>query len=218
MRYRFADSPCRLFTVLTSQVWFECINSTERAHRPTVGDRTAEAERKHLIRATMEGLDDYLQKETAMSTSEQSQARTRTFARVIGPFLAVVTATAVVRAPDLFAHISEFAADSMWTWVAGAFTLLAGLVVVALHPYWHGVAAISVSALGWLTTLKGLLLVAFPTTLLSIPPATIDEVNWWRAVYVAFALLGLYLTYVGWAPASRRPLSPAASPTQDHAA
>ncbi|MGH3560917.1 MAG: hypothetical protein ACRDTN_03720 [Mycobacterium sp.] len=78
--------------------------------------------------------------------------------------------------------------------------LLAGLVVVALHPYWRGVAAISVSTMGWLATLKGLLLVAFPTTLLSVPPATIDTVNWWRAVYIAFALLGLYLTYVGWAP------------------
>ena len=129
------------------------------------------------------------------------------FTRVIGPFLAIITATAVVQAPELFADISDFAAAPLWTWTAGAFTLLAGLVVVAAHPYWHGVAAISVSALGWMTTLKGLLLVAFPATLLSVSPTMIDAVNWWRAVYVAFAALGLYLTYVGWAPAPRRPVS-----------
>lgn len=155
-----------------------------------------------------------------MSTKEQSQATTRMFARVIGPFLTVVTATAAVRAPELWKDIPDFAADPLWNWVAGAFTLLAGLVVVALHPYWRGVAAISVSGLGWLTAIKGLFLLAFPATIMSVPVAAMGAVNWWRAVYVAFALLGLYLTFVGWSRPPRRSVPEAAQPTRDlpHAA
>ena len=140
-----------------------------------------------------------------MSASQQSQATTRMFARVIGPFLTVVTATALVRAPELWTHVRQFSDDPLWTWVGGAFTLLAGLVVVAAHPYWRGVAAISVSALGWLTALKGFALVAFPATLTSFPAVASDAPNWWRAGYALFVLLGLYLTYVGWAPIPRRP-------------
>lgn len=149
-----------------------------------------------------------------MSTSEQSQAKTKMFARVVGPFVAVVTATAAVRASDLRPLVSEFAANPLWGWVAGAFTLLAGLVVVGLHQYWRSSAAIIVSAMGWLTTVKGLLLMAFPGALKSFADTAVDS-NWLRALYVVFALLGLYLTYVGWAPAPRRPAPQTAAKTQD---
>lgn len=155
-----------------------------------------------------------------MSTSNQSQTTTRMFARVLGPFMVIVTATAVARAPELWERASAAATDSLWTWVAGTFTLVGGLVIVALHPYWRGVAAITVSALGWLTLVKGLFLVAFPATILSLPTATMGTINAFRVVYVAFALLGLYLTYVGWAPAPRRSPPQQASASRDlpHAA
>ncbi|MDQ2629094.1 MAG: hypothetical protein M3Y90_19100 [Actinomycetota bacterium] len=140
-----------------------------------------------------------------MSTSMHTQHTTRMFARVIGPFLAVLCLTAAVQGPQLWTRVSEAAGDPLWAWVAGAFTLLAGLVVIALHPYWRGVAAFSVSALGWLTAVKGVLLVAFPVTVLSLPADWMSAVSVWRVVYVAFAVLGGYLTYVGWAPAAGAP-------------
>lgn len=123
---------------------------------------------------------------------------TRRFARVIGPFLAIITATAAARAPDLWAQIPELPANPLWTWVTGTFTLLAGLIVIAAHPYWRGVAAFSITGLGWLTVIKGALLVAFPSTIMSLPGGTVDDVGWLRVLYVGFAVLGLYLTYVGW--------------------
>src|ERR1700757_3396716 len=85
-----------------------------------------------------------------MSSSQQTQAATRMFARVMGPFLVVVTTTAIARATDMRTLLAEFRANSVWPWVTGAFVLLSGLVVVALHQYWRGAAAIIVSLLGWL--------------------------------------------------------------------
>ena len=133
-----------------------------------------------------------------MSISAQTQTRTRTFSRVIGPFLVVVCVTAVARASDIQALFSEFEANSLWTWVIGASALALGLAMVAGHQYWRGAAAIIVSLLGWLVVLRGVLLLAFPSAFISMANSMIGAQALWVALAVGFALLGVYLTYVGW--------------------
>src|SRR5262249_55788610 len=93
-----------------------------------------------------------------MSSSQPMQMRTRMFARVLGPFLLIVCFTAAARTFDMRAVLSEFAASAMWPWMAGAFVLLGGLIITALHQIWRGAAAVIVSLLGWLVVLRGLLL------------------------------------------------------------
>jgi hypothetical protein len=139
-----------------------------------------------------------------MDASPQSQARTRLFARALGPFLVIADATAVARASDMQRLLSQFEANSLWTWVTGAFILLLGLFVVAAHPYWRGAPAITVSLLAWLITLRGLLLFAFPQVFVSAANGMIGEQGWWVAACVIFGLVGLYLTYAGWAPPARK--------------
>ena len=136
------------------------------------------------------------------------------FARVLGPYLVIITITAVARASEMRTLVSEFAANPVWAFVTGAFILLSGLIVIALHQCWRGAAAIIVSVLGWMTAVKGLALLAFPQTYVSTVNSAVDAV-WWRVGFVVIALVGLYLTYVGWAPAPRRPAPQAASSTPD---
>lgn len=150
-----------------------------------------------------------------MSTSQQAQARTRMFARVIGPFLVMVIATTVARTSDMRTLLSEFGANFVWPWVTGAFVLLSGLVVVALHQYWRGAAPVIVSALGWLTALKGLFLMAFPRTYVSVADSALDATSWWWTGFVIMGLIGLYLTYVGWVPAPTRSTAQATGSAQD---
>jgi len=150
-----------------------------------------------------------------MSPSQQTEAVTRRFACVVGPFLVVVTATAVARASDMRTLLTEFRANSVGPWVTGAFVLLSGLVVVALHRHWRGTPAIIVSLLGWLTTLKGLLLMAFPQTYLSFAGSAVDASTWRRASFIAMALVGLYLTVFGWAPAPSQSTGQPATPAHD---
>jgi hypothetical protein len=148
-----------------------------------------------------------------MNVSPESQTTTRMFSRVLGPFLVIVDVTAIARAADMRAVVSDFQASSLWSWVAGAFVLLLGLVVVAGHQHWRGPAAVIVSALGWLITLRGVLLLAFPKAFVSVADSMLGARGWWVALCAVFALVGLYLTYVGWAPTRRRPESPAARET-----
>ncbi|WP_235435001.1 hypothetical protein [Mycobacterium heckeshornense] len=137
------------------------------------------------------------------------------FARVMGPFLVAVTATAVARTSDMRTLLSEFGANFVWPWVTGAFVLLTGLVAVALHSYWRGAPAVIVSAMGWLTALKGLSLMAFPRTYISFANSALDATGWWWTTFIIIGVIGLYLTYVGWAPAASRPTSQATRSTPD---
>ncbi|OBH19977.1 MULTISPECIES: hypothetical protein [unclassified Mycobacterium] len=150
-----------------------------------------------------------------MNDSPQSQTATRFFSRVLGPFLVIVDVTAVARASDMQSLLSQFEANSMWTFVTGAFILLVGLSIVAAHRSWKGAAAAIVSLLGWLIVLRGVLLVAFPRFFASLADDMIGAQAWWITLCVIFALVGLYLTYVGWAPAPQRPTSQAAAANPD---
>jgi hypothetical protein len=150
-----------------------------------------------------------------MSSPQESQHNTLMFARVLGPFLVISCVTAVVRASDMRVLVADFAANPVWPWVTGAFILVGGLIVVALHQCWRGAAAVIVSVMGWLLTLRGLFLLAFPTTFMSMANSVLEASALWRTMCVCFALVGLYLTYVGWKPAPSRPIAQAARSTPD---
>nr|WP_231639715.1 hypothetical protein [Mycobacterium sp. Marseille-P9652] len=135
------------------------------------------------------------------------------FARVLGPFLVIVDVTAVARASDMQTLLSQFEANSMWTFVTGAFVLLFGLIVVAGHPYWRGAPAIIVSALGWMIVLRGLMLVAFPRAFVWVADSLIGAEACGVSLCIVFALVGLYLTVVGWAPLANRPTTSATGAT-----
>jgi hypothetical protein len=146
-----------------------------------------------------------------MSSSQESQHSTRMFARVLGPFLIISCVTAVVRASDMRALVTDFGANPVWPWVTGAFIMVGGLIIVALHQYWRGAAAVVISVMGWLLVLRGFFLLAFPTAFMSMANSMLEASALWRTVCVCFALIGLGLTCVGWMPAPRSILQPASS-------
>ena len=150
-----------------------------------------------------------------MSTLELQQLRTRMFARVFGPFFLVVAATTVARASDMRTLLSDFEANAAWPWVTGAFLLLASLVIVALHQYWRGAAAITVSVVGWVLALRALFLMAFPHAFMAAANAAIGMTALWVSVDIFIGLVGLYLTYVGWGPVPSQPLAQAETSTAD---
>jgi|SRR5271163_590556 len=150
-----------------------------------------------------------------MSTLELQQVRTRMFARVLGPFFVIVAATTVARASDMRTLLSDFEANSAWPWVTGAFLLLASLVIVALHQYWRGAAAVTVSVVGWVLALRALFLMAFPHAFMSAANAAIGMSALWMSVDIFIGIVGLYLTYVGWGPTANHRVPQANTSTKD---
>ena len=133
-----------------------------------------------------------------MSIAHDVAEPTRRFARVLGPYFLVLSAVVAIRAPDMSALLEEFAASTLWPFVMGAFALLGGIAVVAFHQRWHGAPAVIVSVVGWLLVARGLFLLAFPDTAASAAQRLVDMPAIWLPAYVVMAVLGLYLTFVGY--------------------
>ena len=69
--------------------------------------------------------------------------RTRTLARIVGPYLVIVSATLFVRHDTMPALLSAFMRDEPLVFATAAFTLMAGLTSIVAHHHWNGAAACS---------------------------------------------------------------------------
>jgi hypothetical protein len=151
-----------------------------------------------------------------MSTSEQSQIRTRMFARVLGPFFTIVPTTVAVRGSYMRTLFTEFQANPMWAWLFGAILLIGGIIIIAFHQYWRSPAAIIVSVVGWFLAIRGVLLLTVPRVYDAAGNAIYHSgataVIW--VLFICLASAGLYLTYVGWKPEPGRP-NGVAGPARD---
>ncbi len=142
-----------------------------------------------------------------MSTSEQSQIRTRMFARTLGPFFAIVPTTVAVRGAYMESLFTEFKANPMWPWLYGAILLMFGLIILSFHQYWRNPAAIIISVVGWIMAIRGVLLLTVPQAYSAAGNAVYGSgatAGIW-VVGISLGLVGLYLTYVGWKPEPHTP-------------
>lgn len=133
-----------------------------------------------------------------MPATTESKIRTRAFSRVLGPFLVLVPGIIIVRAPDIQSILHSFFQNEIIVWFAGAFLLIAGLLIIANHQYWSGLAAILISLFGWFLALRGLALLAAPQLIERGAYAAIKVLPAVQAGFSVLVLAGLWLTYVGW--------------------
>src|SRR5215469_15965395 len=92
----------------------------------------------------------------------ESEAHTRAFARMIGPWLVLVPGIIAFRAHDMGPLATAFFQSSLFIWFAGALLLFLGLLIIAFHQYWSSAAAVIISLLGWILVLRGVALMAAP--------------------------------------------------------
>jgi len=133
-----------------------------------------------------------------MPATPESQARTRAFARVIGPFLVIVPGIIATRAPDMGVELSAFFGNAALVWITGALMIFAGLFIIANHQYWSSAAAILISLFGWFLALRGLALLLAPHL---YEKAGIEAMKAIALVRVGFGLIviaGLWLTFTSW--------------------
>ena len=132
-----------------------------------------------------------------MPASRESQARTRAFARVLGPWLAIVPGIIALRAPAMGALASDFFKSDLFVWFAGALLVFGGLLIIAFHQYWSSVAAVMISLFGWILALRGVVLMAAPD-LYERAAMSMGAISLVRLIFGTLIAIGLYLSYVGW--------------------
>jgi hypothetical protein len=148
----------------------------------------------------------------------ESVQRTRAFARVIGPFVALATLIIAVRLPDLTGVLDDLFANAVLPWVLGAMMLVAGLIIIAFHQYWRSANAALISLFGWFVALRGMAMMAFPTAIETGADATISSPGLLLGARVFFGLLtvmGLWLTFVGWGGRQLKPVDNFSAPPRE---
>jgi uncharacterized protein YjeT (DUF2065 family) len=123
--------------------------------------------------------------------------RTRSFARIMGPWLVIVPGLIATRAAYMGPLASEFFKSDLCVWFAGALLLFFGLLIIAFHQYWRSVAAVLISLFGWILAIRGLVLMAAPDVYQRATVA-LDSVPLIRVMFGVLIAMGLYLTYIGW--------------------
>jgi hypothetical protein len=133
--------------------------------------------------------------------TSESAVRTKAFARVIGPFVALATLIIAIRLPTLTGLLDDLFANAVLPWILGAMMLALGLVVIAFHQYWSTASAVVISLFGWFVALRGLAMMAIPSAIETGAHETISSPGVLlgaRIFFVALTAIGLWLTYVGW--------------------
>lgn len=129
--------------------------------------------------------------------------RTRYLSRLIGLYCLLVGLSMIVHKQTTVESITETVHHAPAVLLSSIFALAAGLAIVIGHNVWSGgVPAVLVTLVGWITLIKGLLL------LFLTPQATVgffEAAHYGQMFYLYVAItlvLGIALTYGGFKPAS----------------
>ena len=125
---------------------------------------------------------------------------TRTLARIAGPWMLLAGVAVALRRDRMMGVLDAFAADPALSFVSGVFTLLLGLIVIAVHQKWGGVTQVIISLLGWLLALRGAVLLFAPEDMVALAHRVVGYGPGPMGVAGAvMAVIGLYLTLIGYA-------------------
>ena len=134
-----------------------------------------------------------------MADTTTPQSRTRFMARIVGPFLIIAAVTVALRADSVDALFPAFFQDTPLVLITGVFTLMVGLIMISAHHHWTTLASSVISLLGIMTTLRGLVLMLAPGIAASLAHGVIASPIVPLALAVLIALVGAWLTFVGFA-------------------
>ena len=133
-----------------------------------------------------------------MAATPEAQARTRAFARVLGPYLVIVPGLVVAKLPEVVPLASAFFSNPALVFIMGALMVFGGIVVIANHQFWRGASAILISLFGWILALRGLALLLAQQLYERATMASEGSAPLIRLGFGLIVLAGLKLTCDGW--------------------
>jgi hypothetical protein len=129
--------------------------------------------------------------------------RTRTLARVVGPYMLILGATLLFQKALFVDLLPAFMDDRPLVLATGAFTLIVGLCMIAAHHHWSSAAAVVISLVGVAASLKGAWLMLAPQWGAEATEALVAAPYALEAAAAFEFVLGAWLTFVGWFAKSR---------------
>jgi hypothetical protein len=131
--------------------------------------------------------------------------RTIFLSKLLGLYCIILALAMLVNGTVIMQDVTELAHNAPVMFIAGVFTLFAGLAMVLGHNYWRGGAVtIVVTLIGWLTLLKAVLILFIPLYVATLLPlALLQSHHFFYVRLVVTLLLGVYLTYSGFGTSAK---------------
>ena len=123
---------------------------------------------------------------------------TTAIARVIGPLMFLMGLAMALHRIDAQAVIQGFFADAAKIFLGGFISLLCGLIIVSIHNVWRSPTTILASALGWILTLRGVVLLFAPEAVRSVGDAFAANPTIPLVAGLIAAVFGAWFSYVGY--------------------
>lgn len=124
--------------------------------------------------------------------------RTAFLCRLIGVYCLIISLSMIVHKAAMIELVAGLAAAPPLLFIAGTFTLLGGVALVAGHNVWTGAPAVVVTLVGWVLLVRGIVLVFISPD----GAVAIYEMLRFPQFYYLYAaaplVLGAYLAYEGY--------------------
>jgi hypothetical protein len=124
--------------------------------------------------------------------------RTRAAARIVGPYLVIIGAMLIVRAPAMALLLPAFMQDGPLVLATGALTVILGLTLLALHHHFSTLAATVISLIAIVATLKGAFLMVAPQLGAPLTALVVRASPVLVIVAALLMIVGAWLSFVGW--------------------
>ena len=119
-------------------------------------------------------------------------------ARLIGPLFLVVGVGVLLNRAHYRNMIGNFLGNAGLYYFAGATALAVGVAMVSFHNVWTADWRVAITVLGWLSVVKGTILIVFPSAGARLAKPSAD-VEWPLPAGAALILgLGAWLSYEGY--------------------
>ncbi|MCR6645051.1 MAG: hypothetical protein NVV62_11385 [Terricaulis sp.] len=118
-------------------------------------------------------------------------------ARILGPLLAICGVLLITQTARLLSAMTDFMASDALMLLAGVLDLIFGLTLLALHQRWNSFSAFIISALAWMMTIEGAILLLAPELIQRFAGLVLAYAQVLPILGCVFALIGVWLAYVG---------------------
>ncbi|WP_421790414.1 hypothetical protein [Hyphobacterium sp.] len=124
---------------------------------------------------------------------------TELFLRIFGLYFVAAGAGTVINPGSMNTIRTEMENSAMLRFITGFLAFVTGVIVLAIHQPAQGWTSTLVTAFGWLSLLKGVVLFVLPSISLGLMKAVASNTNVMRIYALVIVIVGAGLLYLGFA-------------------
>ena len=118
-------------------------------------------------------------------------------AKLVGPIMVFAGLGIAINKKLIKELLEDFIKSTGLMFLAGMFAAVIGMLMVTSHTLWNSVPAVILTVLGWMSVLKGALLMISPQHMIQLTKKMKKMTDAYVVIGIIYVGLGLYLGYVG---------------------